>query len=140
MISAAGNGLAARLLAAPRVYEPQHRSEESWPLAVHFAAGQAPLPLALPASVPLRRSGWRIRRQVRSESHDDTKLLATLVDAPFYARSLLHTRLAGASALTVHESLDLDRFRSRWVQWMLPFRMPRRARNQRVGTLPSSSS
>jgi len=26
----------------------------------------------------------------------------------------------------MHESLDLDRFRSRWVQSLLPFRMPRR--------------
>jgi carotenoid 1,2-hydratase len=28
----------------------------------------------------------------------------------------------------VHESLDLDRFAQRWVQLLLPFRMPRRAR------------
>jgi carotenoid 1,2-hydratase len=26
----------------------------------------------------------------------------------------------------MHESLSLDRFASRWVQAMLPFRMPRR--------------
>jgi carotenoid 1,2-hydratase len=26
----------------------------------------------------------------------------------------------------VHESLSLDRFRSRWVQYLLPYRMPRR--------------
>jgi carotenoid 1,2-hydratase len=28
----------------------------------------------------------------------------------------------------VHESLDLDRFSRRWVQLLLPFRLPRRAR------------
>jgi hypothetical protein len=27
--------------------------------------------------------------------------------------------------MTVHESLDLDRFRRPWVQCLLPFRMPR---------------
>ncbi|HBM14153.1 MAG TPA: carotenoid 1,2-hydratase, partial [Rhodospirillaceae bacterium] len=27
----------------------------------------------------------------------------------------------------VHESLNLDRFNKRWVQVLLPFRMPRRA-------------
>ena len=31
----------------------------------------------------------------------------------------------GSDALAVHESLDLDRFSRRWVQCLLPFRMPR---------------
>jgi carotenoid 1,2-hydratase len=49
-----------------------------------------------------------------------------LEDAPFYSRSLLATHLAGSPGPAIHESLDLDRFRSRWVQCLLPFRMPRR--------------
>ena len=53
-------------------------------------------------------------------------LARTLEDTPFYARSLVGTRLFGHAATSVHESLDLDRFRSRIVQAMLPFRMPRR--------------
>jgi carotenoid 1,2-hydratase len=31
----------------------------------------------------------------------------------------------GAVAPAIHESLDLNRFRARWVQCLLPFRMPR---------------
>jgi carotenoid 1,2-hydratase len=50
----------------------------------------------------------------------------TLEDAPFYSRSLLQTQLLGSPATAIHESLDLDRFASRWVQCLLPFRMPRR--------------
>ena len=45
--------------------------------------------------------------------------------APFYARSLLATRFRGRPAIAVQESLSLDRFGSKWVQAMLPFRMPR---------------
>ena len=48
----------------------------------------------------------------------------TLEDTPFYARSVL----VNGSDLTMHESLSLDRFRSPWVQVMLPFRMPRTLR------------
>jgi carotenoid 1,2-hydratase len=53
------------------------------------------------------------------------RIVRTLEDAPFYSRSLLDTRLLGSSAPAIHESLDLDRFRARWVQCLLPFRMPR---------------
>jgi carotenoid 1,2-hydratase len=54
-------------------------------------------------------------------------LVETLEDAPFYARSLLTTRLAGTPAQTFHESLSLDRFSRGWVRMLLPFRMPRLA-------------
>ena len=50
----------------------------------------------------------------------------TLEDAPFYARSVIATRLRGEDVTAVHESLSLDRFRAPWVQAMLPFRIPRR--------------
>ena len=50
---------------------------------------------------------------------------ASLEDTPFYARSLLTTRLLGATVPAMHESLCLDRFAARWVQAILPFRMPR---------------
>jgi carotenoid 1,2-hydratase len=120
-------------------YEAQHRREPAWPLALQFerAAVRA---LDLPALVPLPRSGWRVQRQVRSYSAQHTRLLRTLVDAPFYARSLLYTRFGAATVLTVHESLDLNRFRGRWVQWLLPFRMPRYRGRQRVARSPEDAS
>jgi len=117
-------------------YETEHHSDAPWPLAVQFAEN-ATRPMTLPAHVPLPRSGWGIARKARSDDSGATQLLRTLVDAPFYARSLLRTQLGGAAAVTVHESLDLQRFRSRWVQWMLPFRMPRYRGRQREA--PGSS-
>ena len=55
-------------------------------------------------------------------------VLSTWEDAPFYARSALETTLFGERVEAVHESLSLTRFVSPIVQWMLPFRMPRRRR------------
>jgi carotenoid 1,2-hydratase len=120
-------------------YETQHRREPPWPLALQFDH-TAVRELDLPALVSLPRSGWRIQRQVRSHSKQHTQLLRTLVDAPFYARSLLHTRFGAATVLTVHESLDLNRFGRRWVQWLLPFRMPRYHGRQRVACSPDDAS
>ena len=74
-------------------------------------------------SRPLEPSRWGIARA----AHDSAALCRTLEDGPFYARSLLATPWQGQSLPTFHESLSLDRFRARWVQAMLPFRMPRRA-------------
>jgi carotenoid 1,2-hydratase len=70
-------------------------------------------------------TAWRIGRRTRADAGSEPKVLRTLESGPFYARSLLSTRIQGENATAVHESLSLDRFRSRVVQAMLPFRMPR---------------
>jgi carotenoid 1,2-hydratase len=80
----------------------------------------------LPAERGLPSSAWRIGRAVCSES--PPRLVSTLVDAPFYARSLVEISQAGELVSAMHESLDLDRLRNPVVQAMLPFKMPRRAR------------
>ena len=54
-------------------------------------------------------------------------VIKTWEDAPFYARSTLASRLYGEQVVAVQESLDLRRFASPIVQFMLPYRMPREA-------------
>jgi len=68
---------------------------------------------------------WRVPRSTLAASGSDARVLRTLEDTPFYARSLLQTELAGERVTAVHESLSLSRFERRWVQTLLPFRMPR---------------
>ena len=79
--------------------------------------------LGLPASQreALPSTGWQVTRASRFGT-TPTRVVRTLEDTPFYARSLLQT---GPATLVMHESLDLDRFKQRWVQCLLPFRMPR---------------
>ena len=80
-----------------------------------------------PPTVALPGTGWGLARGTRSEPGAAAPRVAqTLEDGPFYARSLLQTRLLGESATAVHESLSLRRFSAPWVQALLPFRMPRR--------------
>lgn len=75
-----------------------------------------------PPRQPLSASAWQVARH--SRGHQAPALLATLESGPFYCRSLLRDTDSGA--LAMHESLSLQRFDQRWVQALLPFRMPRR--------------
>ena len=78
-----------------------------------------------PAKASLPRTGWLVKRATRADEGSTPRVLKTWIDAPFYARSKLATRLFGEDVEAVHESLSLARFRSPIVQSMLPYRMPR---------------
>jgi carotenoid 1,2-hydratase len=78
-----------------------------------------------PPAQPLPATLWRMQRLVPADAGHDARLLKTLEDAPFYARSLIATRIAGELLTGVHESLSLRRFAKPWVRALLPFRMPR---------------
>ena len=96
-------------------------------LALRFDANGCAEAMEPPPRVALPATRWGIARHTRADFGCETRVIRTLVSAPFYSRSLLRTRLAATETLAIHESLDLDRFRSPWVQCLLPFRMPRRA-------------
>jgi carotenoid 1,2-hydratase len=101
-------------------YDVQRHDGSTLALALDVGADGRITPATMPPLQTLPRTGWGIDRPARGAS----TLARTLEDGPFYARSLL-TRADGSHA--VHESLSLARFRQRWVQALLPFRMPRRA-------------
>jgi carotenoid 1,2-hydratase len=68
---------------------------------------------------------WRIQRNMRSDAQASIQVLDTLEDAPFYARSLLKTRLLGETVTSMHETLQAQRLLLLPVRMMLPWRMPR---------------
>jgi len=94
-------------------------------IALHFGPDALAQAIEPPPIVRLPTTGWRVPRRTRADAGYGARVVRTLEDAPFYSRSLLDTRLLGSVAPAIHESLDLDRFRARWVQCLLPFRMPR---------------
>lgn len=108
------------------LYETHRYDGSVLRMAMRFGDDGRAEALPLPAIVPLRPTGWRIDRDIRSEG--DARVIHTLEDAPFYARSLVATHLAGERVTMMHESLSLERFRMPLVQAMLPFRMPRARR------------
>jgi carotenoid 1,2-hydratase len=109
-------------------YDFKARQAALHTLALQFDPHGGVQTLEIPPLVPLPATRWRLARQTRADDAQDVRVIRTLEDGPFYSRSLLHTKLLGGRAPTIHESLSLDRFRSRWVQCLLPFRMPRAAR------------
>jgi carotenoid 1,2-hydratase len=108
------------------LYQVDPRDGEGVSLAVHFDPGGQVTELDPPTPVTLPRTRiWRIPRSTRADAAHPATIIETLEDTPFYARSLVASRLQGDRVTAVHESLSLDRFRQRWVQLLLPFRMPR---------------
>ncbi len=106
------------------LYEPTARDGSSRVVAVRYGANGRHEQFDAPAEVGLPRTLWGIDRATRSQG--EARVVQTLLDTPFYARSVVETQLLGATGAGVHESLDLERFSSRWVKLLLPWRMPRR--------------
>lgn len=108
------------------LYDALARDGRRTSLALRFCEDGTVRPFEAPPVAGLPRTGWRVERATRSEGGGDARVLRTLEDTPFYARSLVESRLFGNTVRGVHESLSLDRFASPWVQCLLPFRAPRR--------------
>ncbi|MEJ7733235.1 MAG: carotenoid 1,2-hydratase [Polyangiaceae bacterium] len=92
-------------------------------LALQFTDQGATTALGPLRAASLPRTRWGLTRPVRHDGLDPPRVLRTLEDTPFYARSLVDVGLGGERRLAMHESLDLERFRARWVRALLPFRM-----------------
>ena len=105
------------------LYEVSRRDGGSLSLAMRYAGAGGVEDIAPPAPHRLTGTRWGVERATRADAAP--AVLRTLEDAPFYARSVLATRLLGQDLTAMHESLSLDRFRAPWVQVMLPFRIPR---------------
>jgi carotenoid 1,2-hydratase len=108
------------------LYDAVRRDGSRHSLALRFAAGGGVADIDAPPAAMLPVTGWRVARTTRSEEPGAARVIRTLEDTPFYARSVISTRLFGESLTGIHESLSLDRFASPWVQCLLPFRAPRR--------------
>lgn len=114
--------------AATILYDVERRDGTHRSIALSAPAdGGAPTACVPPGRAPLSRTRWGVARTTRCDAGSTPTVVRTLEDGPFYARSVVRSTLGGVAAEAVHESLDLDRFTTPWVQAMLPFRVPRRA-------------
>ncbi|MHA7819712.1 MAG: hydroxyneurosporene dehydrogenase [Erythrobacter sp.] len=105
-------------------YEGERGDGSVFASAIRFDREAIPAEVELPAIAPLPRSKWRVERRTRSEI-GVAQVRKTWEDTPFYSRSELSSKLYGEEVVAVQESLDMRRFASPVVQFMLPFRMPR---------------
>lgn len=106
------------------LYDARRRDGSRQALALRVRADGVVEDMPVPPEAALPAGFWGVARPTRSEDGRAT-LLRTLVDAPFYTRSEIRTRLLGQAATAVHESLDCDRFALLGVQAMLTLKVPR---------------
>ncbi|MEM9223627.1 MAG: hydratase [Pseudomonadota bacterium] len=107
-------------------YETEELGAPGRKLALSVEADGSASPTKAPERHPLPSTLWRIGRSAWSDG-EPAKMIRTLEDAPFYARTELEVGLRGKRHTAIHESLSLRRFSNLAVQCLLPFRMPRRA-------------
>ena len=107
-------------------YEGERGDGSVFASAIRFDREAIPVEVDLPPISSLPRSRWQLERRTRSEI-GVAKVRRTWEDTPFYARSELSSRLYGEDVIAVQESLNMRRFASPVVQFMLPFRMPRQS-------------
>lgn len=108
------------------LYDTRRRDGSRGQIALRFDARGRASPFDAPPPVPVKRGAWGVDRAIACDPGHGPVVEKTLEDGPFYTRSIIATRLAGQDARMMHESFSGDRFGSRLVKLMLPFRMPRR--------------
>lgn len=80
-----------------------------------------------PPKANLGRSLWAVRRETRADQGYRPRQVKAMLDAPFYTRSAILTKVHGKETVGVHEALDLDRFANPLLKPMLAVKVPRRA-------------
>ncbi len=107
-------------------YDAVRRNGEAMSVALRFAPDGSFEAFDAPPPARLSRSLWALSRATRADPGYRPAQVRGLLDAPFYCRSLVRTRIGGEETLGVHEALDLTRFAWPWLKPMIALRVPRR--------------
>ncbi len=107
-------------------YDAKRRDGTELATALRFATDGAVVEVTPPPKARVRRSLWAVARETRSDPGYQPHQAMGMLDAPFYSRSMVRTKLDGAETVGVHEALDLRRFRSPLLMPMIAVRVPRR--------------
>ncbi|MCS6623127.1 carotenoid 1,2-hydratase [Roseibacterium beibuensis] len=109
-------------------YDATRRDGSDLAVAIGFGEDGTPRPIEMPPKATLPRPFWQVRRETRADHGYTPRQVKPMLDAPFYNRSAVQTKINGEETIGVHEALDLDRFRGPWLMPMLAVRVPRRRR------------
>ncbi len=108
-------------------YDATRRDGTALDAAIAFDPAGNAQHIAAPPAKPFKRTLWALRRETRADAGTKAKQIKPMLDAPFYSRSVVETRINGETVQGVHEALDLNRYRSPLLKPMLAVRVPRRA-------------
>ncbi len=107
-------------------YDAERRDGTHLELGVRFGGDGTAEVIDPPPRTRFNRTLWAVRRETRADPGYRPKQVKAMLDAPFYSRSAIRTRIDGEETVGVHEALDLDRFASPLIKPMLAVRVPRR--------------
>ncbi len=108
-------------------YDAQRRDGTRLELGLNFDAAGRALHVTPPPLAPLPRTAWGIARATRGDAGTTARQRMALLEAPFYARTIVDTTLDGERVTGMHETLDLRRYDNKLIQAMVACRVPRRA-------------
>ena len=109
------------------LYDATRRDGTELEAGFKFAPDGTATTMEMPPKARLKRSLWALRRETRADAGFRPHQIKHMLDAPFYNRAAIRTKIGGEETTGVHEALDLNRFRSPWLKPMLAVRVPRRA-------------
>lgn len=108
------------------LYDADRRDGSELQLAVAFDKDGSHRRIEAPPKTRLPRSLWALRRETRADTGYRPKQVKHMLDAPFYNRAAIRTKINGEETEGVYEALDLDRFANPLLKPMLAVRVPRR--------------
>jgi carotenoid 1,2-hydratase len=109
-------------------YDTRDREDrQAVELALEFDRQGVVKEIVAPPLQKLPRTGWLLEPLARCDAHAKPTRIASLEDGPFYARARVSSLIHGRRLEAFHETVSLRRFASRWVQCLLPVKLPRRS-------------
>ena len=106
-------------------YDANRREGEPLSVSLKFNSNGLVEEMKAPPETRLSRSLWAVNRKTRSDIGYKPRQIKHMLDAPFYTRAGIKTKIFGEEVIGVHEALDLNRFSSPWIKPMLALRVPR---------------
>jgi carotenoid 1,2-hydratase len=107
-------------------YDALRRDGSRLELGLDFAPDGGAAQVTPPPIAALPRTAWGIARTTRSDAGTKAHQRMALLEAPFYARTMMDTTLHGERVTGMHETLDLTRYDNKLIQAMVACRVPRR--------------
>lgn len=107
-------------------YDATRRDGSTLDATFAFAANGRAAELDAPPATPFKRTLWALRRETRADPGTTPRQIKPMLDAPFYSRSVVETKINGETVCGVHEALDLTRYGNPLLKPMIAVRVPRR--------------
>ena len=103
-------------------YDANRRKGKPLSVSLKFYSDGLVKEMIAPPETQLSRSLWAVQRKTRSDIDYKPKQIKHMLDAPFYTRSGIKTKIYGEEMIGVHEALDLN-LEAEFFNLLIPFNL-----------------